>query len=100
MPPIHVFNVCQSSHTAVGVRIVDATDNSGEKRYPDYRPVVTEISSATSGKLLYKKTSGVDRLTVWTNGAGQILEDHEEPVIYTVHQFYEMFGGAEFCQIK
>jgi hypothetical protein len=96
----HVFNVSPSSHTASGISILDATDNSAPLKYPDFRPIATEFRGAETGRLLFKKTSGIDRETVWEDGDGRILSDHEQPDIYTVQQFYDMFGGAEFCSIK
>lgn len=98
----HVFNISNSSHTAIGVFIEDATDRSkrpGVERI-DRRPLVEKIIRASDGHHLFTHSHGLHCGSIWTDDQGCVLEQFEEPTISTVEQFYAMFGGSEYCGFR
>lgn len=95
----HVTHILHSAHTATGIIIWDATDNSEPKPLPDLRPVVTKYIHASSGKILYTRVSGIGRTETWADASGRDLEWSEIPVIEPIAKIYREWGGAEYAQI-
>jgi hypothetical protein len=69
----HVTNICHTAHTATGVFIQDATDNSEPRTIPDLRPRVQHYRKASTGELLFQRVSGIGRTTQWLDAKGDPL---------------------------
>lgn len=95
----HVFNICNSAHTAIGVFIQDATDRSTRPGI-DRRPLIDKIVRASDGHVLFTHTHGLHCRSTWTDDQGCVLAQFEEPSILPVEHFYAMFGGPEYCVFR
>ena len=98
----HVFDICNSAHTAIGVFIEDATDRSKRAVIEriDRRPLVEKIVRASDGYHLFTHSHGLHCGSTWTDDRGCVLEQFEEPTILPVEHFYAMFGGSEYCGFR
>ena len=95
----HVINICKSAHTAIGVYVESATDDSPVKGI-DRRPLVENIFRVSDGEMLYTHSHGLHCGSTWRDADGCVLEWFEEPAITPIAGFYEMFGGFEHCDLR
>lgn len=95
----HVIDICNSAHTAIGVYVEDATDSSSVEGI-DYRPLIEKIFRASDNEILYTHSHGLHCGSTWKDAKGRVLEYFEVPVVTAIVRFYEMFGGAEYCDLR
>ena len=95
----HVINICKSSQTAIGVYLEDATDLSPVEGI-DYRPLIEKIFRVSDNEILYTHSHGMHSGSTWKDATGRVLDYLDVPVVTKIVRFYEMFGGAEFCDLR